>query len=133
MNNTELFNYLLELTIWKTIKSYENYEISICGSVRNFTTKRILKLCIANNGYYCINLYKNNTMKTFNVHRLVAMTFIPNIENKKCVDHIDNNKLNNTISNLRWCDLSENQHNRKLNKNSISGVKGVSWVKRENK
>ena len=67
------------------------------------------------------------------IHRLVAKAFIPNVDNKGCVDHIDSNKLNKTISNLRWCDLSENQYNRKLNKNSISGVKGVIWVKRENK
>ena len=42
MNNTELLNYLLELTIWKTIEDYENYEVPICGSVRNVKTKRIL-------------------------------------------------------------------------------------------
>ena len=76
---------------------------------------------------------KNKILKHHNIHRLVAMTFLPNIENKKYVDHIDNNRLNNTISNLRWCDLSENQHNRKLNKNSTSAIKGVYWHKEKNK
>ena len=77
------------------------------------------------NGYYHINLYKNNTFKPYNIHRLGAMAFIPNIENKKCVDHIDSNRLNNTISNLRWCNSQENQHNRQLNENNTSGVKGI--------
>ena len=122
--NTELLNKLLEYTIWMSIKDYDKYEISICGSVRNVHTKRIL-IPMIRNGYYHINLYKNKTFKHYNIHRLVANAFIPNIENKNCVDHIDNNKLNNTISNLRWCNLSENQHNRQLNENNKSGVKGI--------
>ncbi len=125
--NTETLNKLLEYTIWLPIKDYNNYEVSICGSVRNVKTKRILKQMINSNGYYIINLYKNNNMKTFKVHRLIAKAFLPNLENKECIDHCDNNKLNNTISNLRWCDLSENQHNRKLNKNNTSSVKGVRF------
>ena len=136
MSNTELLNQLLNLTIWLPIKGYENYDVSISGSVRNVNTKRILKqkiVGIDGNKYYAIDLWKKNKGKMFKIHRLVAKAFLPNVENKECVDHVYYNKLNNTISNLRWCDLSENQYNRKLNKNSISGVKGVSWVKRENK
>jgi hypothetical protein len=49
------------------------------------------------------------------------------------VDHIDNNKLNNTISNLRWCNSQENQHNHQLNENNTSGVKGIYWDKNANK
>ena len=79
--NTEILNQLLQLTVWMPIKGYENYEISICGQVRNVKTKRILKLRIGNNGYYNIERWKNNKGKRFNIHRLVAMTFIPNIEN----------------------------------------------------
>ena len=72
-------------------------------------------------------LYNNGKEKYFLIHRLVAKHFIPNIENKNCVDHIDNNKLNNTISNLRWCNSQENQHNRQLNNNNnTSGVKGIN-------
>ena len=55
------------------------------------------------------------------------MTFIPNIENKKCVDHVNNDNLDNTISNLRWCNLSENQYNRQMNENNTSGVKSVYY------
>ena len=57
MSNTELLNKLLELTVWLPIKGYEFfYEISICGQVRNFKTKRIIKLRI-HNGYYIVDLH----------------------------------------------------------------------------
>ena len=79
--NTGLLNKLLEYTIWKRIDGYENYEESISGSVRNVHTKRILKLRISNKGYYNTELWKNNKGKRFNIHRLVAMAFIKNIEN----------------------------------------------------
>ena len=49
------------------------------------------------------------------------------------MDHIDNCKLNNTISNLRWVSHQENQYNRKLNKNSNSSIKGVFWVESRKK
>ena len=136
MSNTELLNQLLNLTIWKTIDDYPNYEVSITGSVRNVNTKRILKqkiVGIDGNKYYAIDLWKKNNGKMFKIHRLVAKAFLPNVENKECVDHVDNNKLNNTISNLRWCDLSENQHNRRLNNNSTSSIKCIYWNKKANK
>ena len=124
----QIGNFILP-TIWKQIQGYPNYEISICGHVRNLKTKKILKQRINDNGYYCIKLSKNNKDKTLKIHRLVALNFIPNIDNKKCVDHINNLKLDNTISNLRWCTLSENQFNRSLNKNNNSGHKGITWEK----
>ena len=133
MNRIELLNQLLQLTVWMPIDGYDNYEISICAQVRNVKTKRILKLRIGNNGYYSTELWKNNKGKRINIHRLIAMTFIPNIENKNCVDHIDNNRLNNTISNLRWCNLSENQHNSIIRSDNTSGVKGICLHKQSNK
>jgi len=133
MSNIELLNQLLNLTIWKTIEDYENYEVSICCTVRNIKTKRVLKLRIGNHGYYYVLLSNNGNQKYLIIHRLVAIAFIPNIKNNKFVDHIDSNRLNNTISNLRWCDLSENQHNRQLNENNTSGVKGIYWDKNASK
>ena len=121
----QIGNFILP-TIWKQIQGYPNYEISICGQVRNFKTKRVLKQCINHNGYYRVHLSKNNLDTIHRVHRLVALNFIPNIDNKECVDHINNLKLDNTISNLRWCTPSENQFNRSLNKNNKSGYKGIA-------
>ena len=131
--NTELLNKLLEYTIWKQIDGYENYEVSICGSVRNVKTKRILHPSINLYGYYCVNICKNGNFKQYKVHRLVINAFIPNIEKKRCIDHIDSNRLNNTISNLRWASYQENNRNSSLSSKNTSGVKGVCWNKDKKK
>ena len=128
MNRIELLNQLLEYTIWMPIKGYENYEISICGSVRNIKTKKLLKPGISSNGYYIVDLYKMQKHKKFKVHRLVAIHFIPNIRNDDFVDHINGEKLDNTISNLRWCTCQQNQFNKKVYKQSTTGIKGVVWI-----
>ena len=133
MSKIDLLNQLLEFTVWLTIKNYPNYQISICGKVRNVTTKRILQPAINVHGYYVLNLCNGGKVKMHKIHQLVCKTFIPNIDNKKCIDHIDSNRLNNTISNLRWASHQENQYNRLLNKNSTSGIKGVSFLKNRNK
>lgn len=62
-------------------------------------------------GYYVVHLIKDED-KTFGVHRLIALTFLPNPENKPTVDHIDRNPKNNQISNLRWASYSEQCYNR---------------------
>lgn len=59
-------------------------------------------------GYYIVCLSKNGIAKNYFVHRLIALTFIPIIEGKNYVNHIDGNKLNNSIENLEWCTHSEN-------------------------
>ena len=128
MSNTELLNKLLNLTIRKTIDDYENYEVSISGSVRNIRTKRILNPSISSNGYYYVDLYKKQQHKKFKIHRLVAIHFIPNLINGNSVDHINCDKLNNTISNLRWSTCQQNQFNKKVYKQSTTGIKGVVWI-----
>ena len=60
--------------------------------------------------YYYVNLCKNNQQKACRVHRLIALTFIPNPNNLPCVNHLDCNKLNNNVSNLEWCTYKENNH-----------------------
>jgi len=108
---------------WKDIEGYEGlYQISDIGNVktlkriivhepRNYTAKeKILKPSIQN-GYYTVGLHKNKHVKYFRVHRLIAIAFIPNVEHKECVNHMDCNRLNNSICNLEWVTKGENnQH-----------------------
>ena len=107
--------------IWKDIKNYEGlYQISSYGRVKSLERKdgigrnikeRILKPGINTKKYFFISLSKNNNQKTYVIHRLVALHFIPNSLNKPQVNHIDSDKSNNYIDNLEWCTHSENiQH-----------------------
>ena len=63
-------------------------------------------------GYYRVCLYIDKIPKFYLVHRLLAMVFIPNPDNKPLIDHIDRNKMNNNLSNLRWATYKENNDNR---------------------
>lgn len=93
---------------WKILKENENYSINEKGEIKNNITKKILRPSInKDSGYYQIDLWKNNKSRNYALHRLVANNFIPNLENKPTVDHIDGNRLNNDISNLRWATYSE--------------------------
>jgi len=119
--------------IWKSIEGYETYSVSTFGNVRNDKTGRILKGGINGQGRQTVCLYINKIRDTVSFHRLVALAFIPNIESKCEVDHIDNNPLNNSIENLRWVSRSENQMNRQITDINASGVKGVHWCKSKQK
>lgn len=109
------------MEVWKDIEGYEgSYQVSSYGRVRsldriddnNHPLKgQIIKQHLSNRGYYRVFLYKKQKMKAFSVHRLVASAFIPNPENKACIDHISCNKEDNSVSNLRWCSHSENMCN----------------------
>lgn len=93
---------------WKILKENENYSINEKGEIKNNITKKILSPSInKDSGYYQIDLWENNKSRKYTLHRLVANNFIPNLENKPTVDHIDGNRLNNDISNLRWATYSE--------------------------
>lgn len=114
---------------YQIIKNFENYSISNFGNVQNNKTGRILKSYINTKGYHQIRINK----KTVEVHRLVALTFLDNPEFKKEVDHIDNNKLNNYLSNLRWATRTENRRNCNIYKNNTSGYKGIIFIDYRNK
>jgi hypothetical protein len=114
---------------WKKIIGYETYEVSDAGNVRNSTTGLVLKKEIDIHGYYRISLSKHGKHKSGRIHRLAATAFITNLDNKPCVDHIDNCKTNNHITNLRWATITENNMNAKISKKNTSGVKGVSYDK----
>ena len=101
---------------WRTITEASNYEVSTNGQVRNRTTKKILKGRLSKNGYLQVSIKIDATQKFCNryIHRLVALHFIQNPNNKREVNHIDGNKENNTLSNLEWVTSSENQTHRHL-------------------
>ena len=98
---------------YKQIIDFDNYEVSNLGNVRNIKTGRILKGKDDTHGYLKVGLCKDKKKTNKKIHRLVAEAFIENPENKPCVDHIDNNKKNNDITNLRFATVSENNQNSK--------------------
>ena len=124
-------NILLEQ--YAMITDYPNYAVSSYGKVINITTGRILKPRKNRDGYYYVNLYKNKVMFYKKIHRLVTITFLNNPENKKCTDHIDRNRLNNNILNLRYATRSENNQNVSIKKNNTSTCSGVSFHKKSDK
>jgi hypothetical protein len=93
----------------KAIKQYPNYSVTEEGLVFSSKTKRFLKPSYDKQGYARVGIYVGNyKTKTIKIHRLIAETFISNPLNKTDVNHIDGNKLNNSVINLEWCTRSEN-------------------------
>lgn len=93
---------------WRKIKQNPNYSINEFGTVRNDVTGKI-KAPFLNkrNGYWTIDLWKDNHSTKFTIHRLLAEAFIPNPDNKPTVDHEDGNRQNNSLVNLRWATYDE--------------------------
>lgn len=110
--------------IWKTAvydgEIYEElYKVSNLGRILSLNYNRtgkaeLLKPDTDKDGYLQVYLRKDRKGKWCKVHRLVAQTFLPNPENKPTVDHIDRNKLNNFVGNLRWADIELQNNNRDL-------------------
>jgi len=100
--------------IWKLCDDFKMYEVSNLGKVRNKKTGRILKTN-SKGGYLYISIYPNNTntnRKSIGIHRLVAIAFIDNPENKPQVNHLDKNRSNNIYTNLEWTTAKENNVHR---------------------
>lgn len=105
--------------IWKDVEGYEGlYQVSNFGRVKRVTTGRILKGGKDKYGYLIVNLYKNSVGSIKTIHRLVAEAFIPNPENKPQVNHVDENKTNNSLDNLEWMTAKENTNHGTRNERS---------------
>lgn len=102
--------------IWKDIKGYEGlYQISNLGNVKSLSNNFLRKEKILKHGklkgYLLVQLSKNGKIKCYRVHRLVAEAFIPNPNNLPQIDHINTDRSDNRVCNLRWCSHKENMNN----------------------
>lgn len=101
----------------KWIPNYEGlYTINEKGIIFSYVVSNKLRklnpTLDKTSGYYRVRLRKNKSWKTYKLSRLVALTFIPNIENKPYVNHKDKNRSNDNVSNLEWVTPSENNFHR---------------------
>lgn len=113
--------------IWKDVNDYNDlYEVSNLGNIRNRFTKNQLSVRTDKWGYSLVRLRNGNKAKHCRVHRIVAIAFIDNPCGKPEVNHIDCNKLNNSVKNLEWVTGKENREHAILNGlvvcKSIAGV-----------
>ena len=98
--------------VWKDVANYEGlYKVSNFGNVYSCRKKRNMTLNPSEiTGYVVVGLCKDGIQKLRSVHRLVAEAFIPNPLNLPVVHHMDDNKQNNCVNNLKWCTQKENVH-----------------------
>lgn len=130
--------------VWKPVAGYEGlYEVSNLGRVKSLPkvvdlgrakqnrVEKFLRPIPDGKGYLMVWLFKNQVKKMWKVHRLVADAFIPNPHNKPQVDHINTDKSDNRVCNLRWCTEKENSNNpitAKRNGDSHRGAKSSCSV-----
>lgn len=111
-----------EAEIWLDIPGYENiYQASNCGRIKSlqrmvnnnggarFINERIMRPCLDYHGYYRLELSNLGIRRKYFVHQLIAVTFLPNPNNYKIINHKDGKKINNKPNNIEWCDYSHNE------------------------
>ena len=133
-----------EIEIWRDIPDFEGlYQISNLGRVKSlprmkklysklvFVPGGIRRHGMDKDGYCIIPLNKNGKKFIRKIHRLVAQAFIPNPDNKEIVDHIDCDRTNNIVSNLRWVTTKENNEYAILFGNMKRDISSGRFVKHE--
>ena len=115
------------IELWKDIEGYEGlYQVSNLGRVYSKKTNRFLTMKKGNHGYERVALFKDGKQKFYLKHRLVAQAFIPNPDNLPEVNHKDEDKSNNCVSNLEWCDGKYNCNYGNRNKNGSNNRLGIN-------
>ena len=98
---------------WKTIQGYEGlYSVSNRGRVYSYRSKRCLKPAHTKAGYHCVHLADKGKVSVMFIHRLVALAFIPNPQDKPTVNHINEIKTDNRVENLEWATNHEQKYPR---------------------
>lgn len=118
-------NNVQQAEVWKQYLDTQ-YEVSNLGNVRNKNTKAVLSQEDTGNGYLCVGLQMDKGVyKKTRVHRMVAMAFLEfqRTEERNEVDHINGNKSDNSVDNLRWCTHKENMNNPVTRRKIRRGVK----------
>ena len=115
---------------WRAVPDYEGlYEVSNKGNVRNVRRNTLLRLQKTNNGYIQVWLYKNGIRTGLRVHRLVAKAFLLNPENLTEVNHKDEDKTNNNVDNLEWCNRKYNvNYGSRKDKVKDTAIKNGYWT-----
>lgn len=108
---------------WKQVSGYENYEVSDNGRVRR--NERLLKPIVSKSGYASVHLSKNGLKKKYRINRLVAIAFLENPYGYPVVNHKDENKLNNNVNNLEWCDHTYNANYGTRNERISKRIKNL--------
>ena len=108
------------------INGYPNYLIYPSGKVWSKVSKRYLTISESDTGYMRVSVWKDNKQKTLKIHRLLAEHFIENPHNYTEVDHIDRNRKNNKLNNLRWVSHSQNNHNKGIRKDNKLGIANIT-------
>jgi hypothetical protein len=121
---------------WKDVIGYEGlYQISNLGKIKSlkYNRSKLLKGAVNNSGYKQVNLCKDNVVKSFKIHQLVATHFLNHIVNgyENVINHIDFDRLNNSVTNLEIVTPRENTNKKHLQTSSNST--GVSWHKEKSK
>ena len=111
------------------IQGYSGYIIYPDGRIWSNKLNREIKSTINNAGYYVVGLTNNKKRKLYLLHRLLAIHYIDNPENKPCVDHIDRVKTNNSLDNLRWVTHLQNCQNWGVSKRNTNGHKNIKFRK----
>lgn len=118
--------------IWKSIRGYENYQVSNYGNIKSldridsrnhFRAGMIKQASTDSYGYKVVTLFREGQPKIFKVHRLVALAFIPNPHKYDQVNHKDENRANNIVGNLEWCNAKYNSNYGNFSKHLSKALK----------